>query len=136
MDLCSWGSTLISNNNGVAGSGGAIKAASIPSLSFLEQVIIALKSTKYESIPWRSCTLTHVLKGNFRRRSTVLLNTIYGDKIHLQGSLTSLRFSARLNNMPVEEAHTEINDAESQVASLKNEIEKLKSELKMIEAIS
>jgi hypothetical protein len=52
--------------------------------------------------------------------------------VHLQGSLMTLRFSARLNNLPVEPAKVEISDAQSRVAVLENEILKLKQELKMI----
>lgn len=133
VDLTSWGTTYSENvaANSATASSTKIKAASVPSLSFLEQVIVTLKSKKPDCIPWRSCPLTHVLKGSFKRMNTVLLCTIYGDKAHLPGSLTTLRFSARLNNLPVEAAHNEVNDAQSRVQVLEEEINKLKSELKM-----
>jgi len=126
VDLTSWGMTTTSNDTSAL--------ASCPSLTFLEQVIISLQGHRRrptETIPWRSCTLTHVLKGSFKRGNTVLLATIFGDKQHLQASLTTLRFASRLNNVTVEPAHVEISDAESRVSFLEEELEKLKAELKM-----
>lgn len=143
VDLTSWGSAIVSKNkipqntkSGGALALGRVKAASVPSLSFLEQVIITLKNSanrnSNEFVTWRSCPLTHVLKGSFNRVNTVLLSTIYGDREHLQGSLMTMRFSARVNNLPVEAAYYNVNDAESRVVVLENEINKLKEELKMM----
>lgn len=121
VDLTSWGRTEQNR----------ITAASAPSLTFLEQVVISLQTKCKDCIPWRSCPLTHVLKGSFKRGNTILLTTIFGDKCHLQGSLTTLRFAARVNNLPVDPAHIEVSDAESRVHFLENELQKLKDELKM-----
>lgn len=123
VDLTSWGT---SEHNKLNPS-----HATAPSLTFLEQVVISLQAKCKDSVPWRSCPLTHVLKGSFKRGNTILLTTIFGDKKHLHGSLTTLRFAARINNCPVEPAHVEVNDAESRVLFLESENQKLKDELKM-----
>jgi len=123
VDLTSWGRTNLENSK--------ISAASAPSLTFLEQVVISLQTKCKDCIPWRSCPLTHVLKGSFKRGNAILLCTIFGDVRHLHGSLTTLRFASRLNNLSVESAHVEHSDAESRVSYLEDELQKLKDELKM-----
>jgi len=123
VDLTSWGRTELETSK--------ISAASAPSLTFLEQVVISLQTKCKNCIPWRSCPLTHVLKGSFKRGNAILLCTIFGDKKHLHGSLTTLRFASRLNNIDVEAARIEVSDAETRVTYLEGELQKLKDELKM-----
>ena len=70
------------------------------SLSYLEQVIIALnhrKNTPKQHIPYRNSLLTTLLKdslgGNCR---TVMLATVSGDRQNLDETVSTLRFAQRV----------------------------------------
>uniref|UniRef100_A0A8U7MF23 Kinesin-like protein n=1 Tax=Corvus moneduloides TaxID=1196302 RepID=A0A8U7MF23_CORMO len=68
------------------------------SLSFLEQLVIALADPKREHIPFRQSKLTHVLKDSLGGNcNTVLVTNIYGEASHVEETLSSLRFATRMN---------------------------------------
>ncbi|KAM7035975.1 kinesin-like protein KIF9 [Passerculus sandwichensis] len=68
------------------------------SLSFLEQLIIALADPKREHMPFRQSKLTHVLKDSLGGGcNTALVTNIYGEAEHVEETLSSLRFATRMN---------------------------------------
>lgn len=119
VDLSSWGKS----NNEHTSAGLNQK-----SLSFLEQAFLLLHQNK--PVPWRSCLLTHALKGAFTN-NTVLISTIHGEKRHLQGTVQTLKFANRINMFNTEEFSFEKTSFDARIQDLQKEIEKLKTELKM-----
>ncbi|NXN90628.1 KIF9 protein, partial [Bombycilla garrulus] len=102
------------------------------SLSFLEQLIIALAKPKREHIPFRQSKLTHVLKDSLGGNcNTVLVTNIYGEAEHVEETLSSLRFATRMNWMTAEPVPNEPFFQEASVKALEEEIRLLKQELIM-----
>ncbi|XP_074757157.1 kinesin-like protein KIF9 isoform X3 [Athene noctua] len=67
------------------------------SLSFLEQLIIALSDPKRDHMPFRQSKLTHVLKDSLGGNcNTVLVTNICGEAAHVEETLSSLRFATRM----------------------------------------
>ncbi|NXG99472.1 KIF9 protein, partial [Loxia leucoptera] len=102
------------------------------SLSFLEQLIIALADPKREHIPFRQSKLTHVLKDSLGGGcNTVLVTNIFGEAEHVEETLSSLRFATRMNWVTAEPVPNEPFYREVGVKALEEEIQLLKQELIM-----
>ncbi|XP_041878227.1 kinesin-like protein KIF9 isoform X3 [Corvus kubaryi] len=102
------------------------------SLSFLEQLVIALADPKREHIPFRQSKLTHVLKDSLGGNcNTVLVTNIYGEASHVEETLSSLRFATRMNWVTAEPVPNEPFYKEVSVKALEEEIQLLKQELNM-----
>ncbi|NWU71760.1 KIF9 protein, partial [Pterocles burchelli] len=102
------------------------------SLSFLEQLIVALADPKREHIPFRQCKLTHVLKDSLGGNcNTVLVANICGEAVHVEETLSSLRFATRMKCITAEPVINETYDQEGTVKILEKEIRLLKQELAM-----
>ncbi|NWV91818.1 KIF9 protein, partial [Machaerirhynchus nigripectus] len=102
------------------------------SLSFLEQLVIALADPKREHIPFRQSKLTHVLKDSLGGNcNTVLVTNIYGEAAHVEETLSSLRFATRMNWVTAEPVPNEPFYREASVKALEEEIRLLKQELIM-----
>ncbi|NXI81882.1 KIF9 protein, partial [Rhipidura dahli] len=100
------------------------------SLSFLEQLVIALADPKREHIPFRQSKLTHVLKDSLGGNcNTVLVTNIYGEAAHVEETLSSLRFASRMNWVTAEPIPNEPFYREASVKALEEEIQLLKREL-------
>ncbi|NXC89151.1 KIF9 protein, partial [Cercotrichas coryphoeus] len=100
------------------------------SLTFLEQLVIALADPKREHIPFRQSKLTHVLKDSLGRNcNTVLVTNIYGEAEHLEETLSSLRFATRMNWVTAEPVANKPFYREASVKALEEEIHLLKKEL-------
>ncbi|XP_054674654.1 kinesin-like protein KIF9 isoform X5 [Grus americana] len=117
------------------GSGGQVlKEATYinKSLSFLEQIIIALADPKRDHIPFRQSKLTHVLKDSLGGNcNTVLVANICGEAVHVEETLSSLRFATRMKWITTEPVINETYDREGTVKALEKEIILLKQELAM-----
>lgn len=103
------------------------------SLSYLEQVVIALAQTNREHIPFRQSKLTYLLKdcldGNCH---TYLIACIWPKKDHSWESLSTLRFAARMKTIetnPVRNRLVAKEQAPSRV--IQQQLELLKKELAM-----
>ncbi|NXF23527.1 KIF9 protein, partial [Rhodinocichla rosea] len=96
------------------------------SLSFLEQLIIALADPKREHMPFRQSKLTHVLKDSLGKgwHCPQLLQ-------NRAGQLSSLRFATRMNWVTAEPVPNEPFYREPSVKALEEEIQLLKQELIM-----
>ncbi|XP_073692697.1 kinesin-like protein KIF9 [Garra rufa] len=67
------------------------------SLSFLEQVILALADRRREHVPFRQSKLTHALKDSLGGNcNTVLVANIYGEAAQIEETLSTLRFATRM----------------------------------------
>ncbi|XP_075000487.1 kinesin-like protein KIF9 isoform X3 [Calonectris borealis] len=83
------------------------------SLSFLEQIIIALSDPKRDHIPFRQSKLTHVLKDSLGGNcNTVLVANICGEAVHVEETLSSLRFATRMKWITTEPVINEMYDRE------------------------
>jgi kinesin family protein 6/9 len=70
------------------------------SLSFLEQVVIALSQSNRDHIPYRQSKLTYLLKDSLGGNSnTYLIACIWPRKDHSWETLSTLRFAARMKNI-------------------------------------
>ncbi|NXJ66913.1 KIF9 protein, partial [Rostratula benghalensis] len=102
------------------------------SLSFLEQIIVALADPKREHIPFRQSKLTHVLKDSLGGNcNTVLVTNICGEAVHVEETLSSLRFATRMKWITTEPVINETYNQEGTVKVLEKEIFLLKQELAM-----
>ncbi|XP_074429964.1 kinesin-like protein KIF9 [Larus michahellis] len=106
------------------------------SLSFLEQIIIALADPKRDHIPFRQSKLTHVLKDSLGGNcNTVLVANICGEAVHVEETLSSLRFATRMKWITTEPVINETYDQEGTVKALEKEIILLKQELAMHDSL-
>ncbi|XP_009470742.1 PREDICTED: kinesin-like protein KIF9 [Nipponia nippon] len=106
------------------------------SLSFLEQIIIALADPKRDHIPFRRSKLTHVLKDSLGGNcNTVLVANICGEAVHVEETLSSLRFATRMKWITTEPVINETYDREGTVKALEKEIVLLKQELAMHDSL-
>ncbi|NXK52392.1 KIF9 protein, partial [Chauna torquata] len=102
------------------------------SLSFLEQIIIALADPRRDHIPFRQSKLTHVLKDSLGGKcNTVLVANICGEALHVEETLSSLRFATRMKWITTEPVINVTCDPEETVKALEKEIILLKQELAM-----
>jgi kinesin family protein 6/9 len=107
------------------------------SLTYLEQVIIALADKKRDHIPFRQSKMTHVLRdalgGNC---NTLMIANIWGQKEHIEETISTLRFSTRMMCVAV---NPEINVQYDPLALIKKyekEIKELKQELSMHDTLA
>ncbi|XP_056104394.1 kinesin-like protein KIF9 isoform X3 [Rhinichthys klamathensis goyatoka] len=102
------------------------------SLSFLEQVILALADSRREHVPFRQCKLTHALKDSLGGNcNTVLVANIYGEGAQIEETLSTLRFATRMKCVKTKPLINEHVDPVLQVQRLEKEIQFLKEELSM-----
>ncbi|NXK87211.1 KIF9 protein, partial [Formicarius rufipectus] len=100
------------------------------SLSFLEQIILALADPRRNHLPFRQSKLTHVLKDSLGRNcNTVLVTNICGEAAHVEETLSSLRFASRMKWIRAEPVPNVTLEREVSVKALEEEIELLKKEL-------
>ena len=67
------------------------------SLSFLEQVVVALASKTRDHIPYRQSKLTHVLKDSLGGNcNTVMIACVWPHEDHLEQTISTLKFAARM----------------------------------------
>uniref|UniRef100_A0A8C4UKI5 Kinesin-like protein n=1 Tax=Falco tinnunculus TaxID=100819 RepID=A0A8C4UKI5_FALTI len=96
------------------------------SLSFLEQIVIALADPKRDHIPFRQSKLTHVLKDSLGKSWALQQPQI----------LSSLRFATRMKWITTEPVLNETCDREGTVKALEKEIILLKQELAMHDSLA
>ncbi|KAK9818001.1 hypothetical protein WJX72_005592 [[Myrmecia] bisecta] len=73
------------------------------SLTFLEQVIIALSKKKQQHVPYRSSKLTHFLKDSIGGNcQTLLIACVWSDEDQLSETLSTCRFAQRMMQVTVD----------------------------------
>jgi len=119
-------------------TGQTLKEASFinKSLSFLEQTVNAL-AKKAGHVPFRQSKLTSVLRdalgGNCK---TVMLANIWGEGQHMEETVSTLRFAARVKLIQTDAMVNESQDLALQVERYRRQIKELKQELTMRDALS
>ncbi|XP_026123608.1 kinesin-like protein KIF9 isoform X2 [Carassius auratus] len=107
------------------------------SLSFLEQVILALADSRREHVPFRQSKLTHALKDSLGGNcNTVLVANIYGEAAQIEETLSTLRFASRMKCVQTKPSINEHVDPVLQVRRLEKEIQFLKEELSMCNTLT
>ncbi|KAJ1337107.1 hypothetical protein BSLG_006580 [Batrachochytrium salamandrivorans] len=67
------------------------------SLTYLEQVIIALSDKKRDHIPFRQSKMTHVLRDSLGGNcNTLMIANIWGEQEHIEETISTLRFATRM----------------------------------------
>ena len=67
------------------------------SLSYLEQVVLALSDKKRDHVPYRQTTLTNFLRDSLGGNcKTVVISNVHCVKSHLEETISTLKFSTRM----------------------------------------
>ncbi|GFR81071.1 kinesin-like protein [Elysia marginata] len=107
------------------------------SLSFLEQVVIALASRSRDHVPFRQSKLTHYLKDSIGGNcNTLLIANMWGDRPQIEETVSTMRFATRMMCVASEPCINEVYDPALLVKKLQREIQHLKSELAMHDTLT
>ena len=107
------------------------------SLTYLEQVVVALSSKGRSHTPYRQSKLTHLLKDSLGGNSkTLLIANVYGEAHHLEETISTLQFAARVRLVPNEATINEEHDPEQLLKKYSMEIADLKAELAMHDSLA
>jgi len=107
------------------------------SLTYLEQVVVALGSKGRSHTPYRQSKLTHLLKDSLGGNcKTLLIANVYGESQHLEETVASLHFAARVRLVPNEASVNEHQDPEQLLKKYVAQIADLKRELAMHDSLS
>lgn len=102
------------------------------SLSFLEQVVMALGSTNRGHIPFRQSKLTAILKDSLGGNSkTTMIANLWPEERHLEETSSTLKFAARMMRVQSDPTVNMLLDPATQVRQLQRQIVDLKAELQM-----
>lgn len=67
------------------------------SLSFLEQVVVALSEKQRDHIPYRQSKLTNLLKDSIGGNSkTIMIANVWPEASHLEETISTLKFASRM----------------------------------------
>ncbi|XP_067883904.1 kinesin-like protein KIF6 isoform X3 [Heterodontus francisci] len=103
------------------------------SLTYLEQVIIALAEKNRTHIPYRNSMMTSVLRDSLGGNCmTTMVATLSVDKRNLEESISTCRFAQRVALIKNEAVLNEEIDPRLMILRLKKEIQQLKDELAMV----
>jgi len=107
------------------------------SLSFLEQVVVALSEKKRDHIPYRQSHLTHYLKDSLGGNcKSILIACIWPEQTHSEQTLATLKFATRMMRVKNTPVRNNQSTADSAVlVDYKNEIQQLRAELALRDQI-
>jgi kinesin family protein 6/9 len=104
------------------------------SLTFLEQVVVALTQSKRDHIPYRQSKLTYLLKDSLGGNcNTYLIACVWSSSLHSSETLSTLRFASRMKcieNNPIRN-NLVAKDSSNSTRHLHNQIDNLRKELAM-----
>ena len=107
------------------------------SLSFLEQVVLALSSKKRGHIPYRQAKLTNFLRDSIGGNcKTVMIANIWPEAAYLSETASTLKFASRMMKITNEATVNTMLDPALQIKRLEKEIRDLKQELAMHDTLS
>mmetsp|Transcript_23266 Transcript_23266/g.17687 ORF Transcript_23266/g.17687 Transcript_23266/m.17687 type:complete len:240 (-) Transcript_23266:1034-1753(-) len=97
------------------------------SLSFLEQVVLALSESKRDHVPYRQSKLTHMLRDSIGGNcKTLMLAHIWPERSHLEETISTLKFASRMMKV-VNEAVVNVQvDPQLLIKRYEKEIRELK----------
>lgn len=107
------------------------------SLTFLEQVVVSVCDNKRDHIPYRQSKLTNFLKNSIGGNcQTVMIANIYPEPEHLEETISTLKFAARMMKVSNEAVVNVHQDPELLLKRLGREIKELKQELAMHDTLA
>ncbi|CAM9387160.1 unnamed protein product, partial [Choristocarpus tenellus] len=107
------------------------------SLSYLEQCVVALSRKTTGHVPYRQSKLTNVLKDSLGGNcNTLLLACIWGEALHLEETLSTLRLASRMMRVQNETHALEVLDPIQTLKKQEKIIRDLKQELLMHDALA
>lgn len=81
------------------------------SLTFLEQVVVALGDRRRDHVPYRQSKLTHMLKDSLGGGChTLLIANIWGEAAQLEETVSTLRFASRMLSIASEPIQNVLQD--------------------------
>ena len=102
------------------------------SLSFLEQVVLALSDKKRDHIPYRQAKLTNYLRDSLGGTcKTVMIANIWPENRYLEETQSTLKFATRMMKIQNEASVNLMLDPALQIKRYEKEIRDLKQELAM-----
>ena len=107
------------------------------SLSFLEQVVVALCDRKRDHVPYRQSRLTHLLKDSIGGNcKTLMVANIWLEPAHLEETISSLKFATRMMHVANEASINIHADPQLLIKKYEGEIRNLKQELAMHDTLA
>lgn len=107
------------------------------SLSYLEQVVIALSERGREHVPYRQSKLTYMLKDSIGGNSkTLMIANIWPEPAHMEETISTLRFATRMMRVANEATINVELDPAQLIERYKREIRDLKQELAMHDTLA
>ncbi|KER26495.1 hypothetical protein T265_13989, partial [Opisthorchis viverrini] len=107
------------------------------SLSFLEQMVLALSDTGRSHVPYRQSKLTHFLKNSVGGKCrTVFIANVWNEDRFLEETISTLRFASRVMRIPCHPAVQEHEDIKMLIKRLRDENILLKQELLMYDTLN
>eukprot|EP00756_Hemistasia_phaeocysticola_P028011 Hpha_TRINITY_DN16150_c1_g6::TRINITY_DN16150_c1_g6_i2::g.3605::m.3605/K10397/KIF6_9; kinesin family member 6/9 len=102
------------------------------SLSFLEQVVLALSSQNRQHVPFRQSKLTNMLKGSLGGNcKTTLIANVWCENTNLEETVSTLKFAQRMMRIQNDASVNIVIDPSAQIKLLERQITELKNELQM-----
>ena len=120
-------------------SGGHLKEARHinKSLSYLEQVVLALCDRKRDHIPYRQTCLTNLLRDSLGGNcKTVMVANVQCTKQHLEETISTLKFATRMMKVKNQAVVNSVVDPHLRIKRLEKEIRDLKQELAMHDTLA
>ncbi|CAD8210486.1 unnamed protein product [Paramecium pentaurelia] len=107
------------------------------SLSFLEQVVVALSEKQRDHIPYRQSKLTNLLKDSIGGNSkTVMIANIWPEKHQLEETISTLKFAQRMMKVTNESSIRVNLDPHVLIKKYEKEIKDLRQELAMHDTLA
>lgn len=107
------------------------------SLTFLEQVVLALADRTRDHIPYRQSILTNVLKDSLGGNSkTLMCANIWGQAEHLEETISTLKFASRMMRISNEVVVNVQQDPSMLLKKYEREIRDLRQELAMHDTLA
>jgi kinesin family protein 6/9 len=107
------------------------------SLTFLEQVVLALCDRKRDHIPYRQSKLTNLLRDSLGGNcKTVMVANIWPEAAHFEETTSTLKFATRMMKIQNEASINTVSDPNLQIRRYEHEIKQLKQELAMHDTLA
>ena len=107
------------------------------SLSFLEQVVVALSEKQRDHIPYRQSKLTNLLKDSIGGNcKTIMIANIWPEATHLEETISTLKFASRMMKVSNEASINVHLDPQVLLKKYEKEIKELKQELAMHDTLA
>eukprot|EP00330_Aristerostoma_sp_ATCC50986_P005870 CAMPEP_0114580748 /NCGR_PEP_ID=MMETSP0125-20121206/4965_1 /TAXON_ID=485358 ORGANISM="Aristerostoma sp., Strain ATCC 50986" /NCGR_SAMPLE_ID=MMETSP0125 /ASSEMBLY_ACC=CAM_ASM_000245 /LENGTH=213 /DNA_ID=CAMNT_0001772483 /DNA_START=799 /DNA_END=1440 /DNA_ORIENTATION=+ len=107
------------------------------SLSFLEQVVVALSEKSRDHVPYRQSKLTYLLKDSIGGNSkTIMIANVWPEPSYLEETISTLKFASRMMKVSNEATVNIHLDPQVLLKKYEKEIKELKQELAMHDTLA